>query len=507
MRKQEQSEYSGFRRAGIRLNEELIPGLVPHDSAKVQRTLFAAHLFDKAHLVSLVEEQLVPHNDGVAMLQALRDMEHKGVEKVRLETQGGNHSGEQYLIRLLGEDVGGRIHMGRSSPDFTTVTGRIGRRTSLLKIMEELNALRDALLGIAARHYDTIMPAYSHGQHAQPTTYGHLMLAWVAALGRDFERLFQAFKRENECPAGSAILSGAGFPLNRHRVSELMGFDRPIANTFDATQHADNLLQSFCAVSILHSNLMKWCEDILLFTTSEFNMLVIPDRFCGTSSIMMQKKNVYSAEEIKGAAAEAIGGLTTAFIVEKDITSFPVLDRQYSIRACYTAMDTAVRNLKWLTEMLPEIEVRREHMQERAGEFWGQATDIAEALVRETGLNWRSAHQIVAILVRHTLKKGLKPSDATLEMLDAAAIEYFDRKTGLSNEAFQASLDPVNFIMRRDIFGGAAPNEAARRHADFKEQLEKDRQVIADLRSQQEAAASKLESAINTILVSQPGHP
>ena len=340
VRQQIHTEYRGFRTAGIRLLEEPLENLKVHDSQKAARILYAVHMFDKAHLVMLTEEKLIPFEDGAAMLRALREMEAEGVEKVRLEVQGGKHSGEQYLIRRLGEEVGGRIHLGRSSGDLGEVSIRIVQRDQILAVLRKVNEFREVLLKTAKQHFHTVMPGYTHGQHAQPLTYGQQFLAWVSVLERDFQRLAKLFDRVNESPAGAAIMTGSDFPINRHRTAELLGFDRPIKNTLDAILSHDVLLEHHAALAILHANLTRWAEDLMLWGTNEFDLIDIPDRFCGTSSIMMQKKNPYSTQEIKGAGAEAVGALVTALFVEKNPTGTPILDRQYSHQALLSVLPT-----------------------------------------------------------------------------------------------------------------------------------------------------------------------
>ena len=212
MLKQAQAEYSGFRNPGIRLTEPLLPSITGHSSEAELPLLYAYHMFDKSHLTMLAEEDLIPRADAVAMLKEIRHMEAEGVEKVRLEVGGGMHSAEQYLIRGLGEEVGGRIHLGRSSGDLGAVARRIRQRDRLIELMNEINALRGAVLQVAEDNLDTVMPGYTHSQHAQPVTLGHQLMSWDSALERDFDRASTAYRRVNQSPAGAAIMTGTNFP-------------------------------------------------------------------------------------------------------------------------------------------------------------------------------------------------------------------------------------------------------------------------------------------------------
>ncbi len=500
MLKQKAEAYLGFRTPGIRLTEELLPDVVEHRTDRVLVTLYAIHAFDKAHLVMLAEEKLIPLHDAVAMLRVLRDTEREGIEKARLDAGGGMHSGEQLLIRRLSEEVGGRIHLGRSSGDFGAVSTKIVQRDKMLDVMLHLNNVRSVMISQADAHVATVMPGYTHGQHAQPTTLGHQLAAWAAVLERDFERAIQAYRRINVSPAGAAILTGSNFPLNRHRTSELLGFDRPAPSTFDAILSHDTELDSFCVLAILNADLARWADDLMLWSTSEFSMVDVPDRFCGTSSIMMQKKNPYAPQYIKGLGAASLGGLVTAFHAERGPTGMPILDRQYSRDALWQLYDDTVRDLKWVRALLPALRWNKTLMRARAGEYWAQATDIAGALVREKGLPWRTAHQIVGILVRLGYERGFGPSDVTPALLDEAAVAYMDRPVHLSEESLRKAVDPENFVGARSIFGGPAPEEVLRRLADFRAALTRDDEVYQEVRRQVAGAHQKLESAIDALV-------
>jgi argininosuccinate lyase len=500
MPKQNSEEYRGFRTTGIRLTEELLPTIVSHRTDKVLAALYAIHAFDKAHLVMLTEEGLIPRQDGIAMLRALRDMEREGVEQVRLKNGGGIHSAENYLIRRLGEEVGGRIHLGRSSGDLNQTYQHTGQRDSLLDVMDELNGLRAVILPVAEAHLESVMPGYTHGQHGQPITLGFYLAMWATTLERNFERFLQAYRRVNVSPTGAAIMTGSNFPLNRQRTSDLLGFDRPASNALDVIHSHDRLLESFCVLALLNGDVGRWAEDLVTFSTSEFGMADFPDRFCGTSSIMMQKKNPYAFEFTKGQGANAVGEMVKAFIVEKGPTGWAIQDRTYAVDGLWRVFADTVRDLKWFREILPDIRWNTALMQERAGRYWAQATDVAGALVAEKGLPWRTAHQIVGILVRFSYERGLTPLETTPELVDEAAIEYMGQPVGLSQEGLKRSLDPANFVASRTLIGGTAPQEVQRQLGEARADLVRDEAEALAARRQIQEAAQKLEAAIDALV-------
>lgn len=500
MRKQVHTEYRGFREPGIRMMEPLADSLNSHKSEPLRPKLYTYHAFDKAHTVMLTEEGLIPRADGVAILKALREMEAEGVEAARIKSGGGMHSGEPYLIRKLTEEVGGRIHLGRSSGDLGEVGKRIFFRDRLLKLLGSVTTLRDTLIRTAEANIDTVMPGYTHAQHAQPTTWGHMLLAWVAVLERDTDRLFLSFSHANRSPAGAAILTGSDFPLNRHRVADLLGFHGVEKNTFDAILSHDNLFELLSAQAILHMNLARWCDDLMLFNTSEFGMVEFPDRFCGTSSIMMQKKNAYAPQYVKGAAGRTVGGLMTSFIVEKDPTSVPILDRMVTDQAIVESFDALERDIGWMNEFMPVLKLEKERMRERAGAFWCQATEVAGALVRDTGMNWRSAHQVVGILVRFAEERGIAPMDVTPALVDEAAVEYMGQPAGLSAASLKTALDPVAAVQRRTLYGGPAPSEVQQRLSEYRTALGNDQRKLQQAREQVAGGLARLEQAVDALV-------
>jgi argininosuccinate lyase len=499
--KQQQAEdYRGYRRAGIRLSEEPPAHLHSHDAEDIKPYLPAIHLFDQAHVITLLEAGLVSREHAGAILRALRGMEAEGVTHVRLATHGGMHSGEQYLVRHLGEDVGGRIHLGRSSGDLKEVSNRIVWRANLLAMCGAINDLRDVVLRQASEYRSVVMPGYSQGQQGQPTTYGHVLLSWAAVAARDVDRLLQSFERVNRSPAGAAIMTGSSFPIDRHRTAALLGFDAPLGNTTDAILSHDVLLELHAATSIVHSNVLRWSEDIMFWAANELGLITIPDRFCGTSSIMMQKKNPNTPQEIKGTSANAIGNLVTAFIIEKSPTGTAMIDRHASVDRLHQSMTTAQRSVTLIRDMVEGIVPNREVMLDQVWRYWAQATDIGAMLVEERNLAWRTAHQIVGILVRLAYERGLSPRETTSLLLDDAAIEYLGEPLGISEERYQQSLDPVHFVEARTLYGGPAPKETDRIVEEFSHRLKDDRAVVATRTAAIKAATALLESTVSSIV-------
>ena len=502
MLKQPSAQYRGFRTPGIRLNEEMLPHLGKLYSERTQPMQHIMHAFDKAHCVMLVEQGLMKRDVGAKILRTLREQERASVGDTRGKVGGGLHSGEQYLIRTLGEDVGGRLHLARSSGDLSSVGINVLQREKLLAVMRGVNRLRRVLLDLARQHTDTIIPGYSFGQHAQPMTLCHFWLSWVTTLARDFARLHGCYQRVNVSPAGAVIMVGSDFPIDRERMAELLGFDGLHENCADAILEltADDSLEPPMVIALLYHSMAKWADDLLLWTTSEFSFVDIPDRYCNSSSIMAQKKNVIGPAEVKGGAAEALGCVVTSYTALKGPTAVPIQERYYALEQLWRVADNCDRDLGWFCELLPALVINKAHMREEAWRHWSTCTDLAGALVRERDLPWRTAHQIVGILVRISEERGLRPADVTPALLDEAAKLYHEQPAGLDAKQIREALDPERFIRSRTLRGGPAPAESLRQADLFGKELGVDERTVAAIDGRLAEAGRKLEAAIDKIV-------
>lgn len=492
--------YAGYRAPGIRLTEEEIPLVDPPVRGNFLEIAGAIHWFDKAHLVMLVEEGLIDPEAGAAMLRALRELEPDNVTSARLDAGGAAHSGENYLIGRLGADVGGRLHLGRSSGDLAEIGLRVTMRRHLLEIAGRLCALRRAIADRVPAYTTTVMPGYTHGQQAQPTTYGHWLAMWAHVFARDTSRVFELYRRVDLSPAGAAIMTGSDVPLNRARVSELMGFAAPIPNTLDAIHSHDLQIEYAMALATCANNGGRLGDDVLLWASAEFGFIRVPDRFCGTSSIMMQKRNPHAPQAAKAIAAVGTGTVTTACMAFKGTTGLPILERGYVESQLWSLSTSVARSLDWWTQLIPNLSVNAERMRQEAGAHFAQATDLASALVRERGLPWRSAHQIVGIVCRLAEERGLSPDQVTPELLDEAAVFYGAEPVALEEGKLRDGLDASKFPLRRTLFGGPAPEAVADELAGLDRGIRADEAQLGAFREALTAARELLERAIDDIV-------
>ncbi len=494
------ADYRGFRNAGARLTEEPLPHLDFHRSSLLGESTWFIHAFDKAHAVMMAETGVLSPEHGRAILTAFRAMEAEGMQAARQAADGGMHSGEHYLIRRLGEDVGGRLHLGRSSGDLIEVARRLTFKAHVHRILSALGTVRAALLDVAAENLDTIMPGYTHGQHAQPTTFAHWATMFEICFARDAARLLSFHERLNRSPAGAAIMTGSDFPFDRARTAVLLGFDAPLDHTMDAILSHDLEMEYAAVLAVLAQTLGRLADDLFLWSTTEFAMVELPDRYCGTSSIMPQKKNPDGLEDMKGLAAQSLGFLVTVFAAEKGPTGFPIMERRNSQAVLWdTARGLAVR-LESMGPLLRDVEVRRERMADLAGSNWAQATDLASALVRVAGMDWRTAHQVVGVFVRECMSAGLAPMRTRPADLDRTVSGMGLAAPRLPEAVFDDAMSPGAFVNRRTMLGAPAPVAVAARIADARTSLAVDDVRLQSHAAHSDDAAAELERAIDLLL-------
>ena len=490
-----------YRKAGARLTEDaedVQKRTKLGDAAQQLREYDIYHRFDKAHVVMLAEQGFHSAGDAKTILEALRRMEAAGIVETRAETEAGEHSGEAWLITEIGEEIGGRIHAGRSSGDFMAVTSRIFIREFLLKLMTASIDLRKVLLDLADAHVDTVMPGSTWSQHAQPTSFGHYAMSWEASLENDFQRLKQLYDRVNVSPAGSAIFTGSRYPIDRKRTAELLGFDGVITNTRYAVMGFDGWLgvpaEAFTAPALMMMNVSGIASELYLWSSTEFSYVELADRYCGTSSIMPQKKNPYTLMWIRGAAARTYGRLSSY------LTEMHDMAMGYT-RQLAPTLDDILEATQIMTGVLSSLTIHKERMLDNATNMnWICATDIADLMVLEKGLPFRTAHQIVAILVRIGISRGLTQTAVTSALVDEAAMEYMGKPLNLPEEAVREALDPASCIRARTLIGGPAPERVREDIARARQMVIDDIDTQAKIEARLAAAAQLLEGATDALI-------
>ena len=322
---------------------------------------------------------------------------------------------ETRLTEIIG-DVGKKLHTGRSRNDQVATDIRLFLRDAIDGICQVIGEVQAALLDLAGQHTDTIMPGFTHLQTAQPVVLGHHFMAWYAMFERDYERLQDCRRRVNRSPLGAAALAGTPYPIDRAMTAELLGFDAPTDNSLDSVSDRDFAIE-FCATAALNmTHLSRISEELVLWTSSQFNFINLPDRFCTGSSIMPQKKNPDVPELVRGKAGRVNGHLVSLLTLMKSQPLAYNKDNQEDKEPLFDTVDTLLGSLQIYAAMLPSLEANHEVLREAASRGYSTATDLADYLVRK-GIAFRDAHEIVGKAVAHAIEKGCDLPELALERL------------------------------------------------------------------------------------------
>ncbi|MEH6357971.1 MAG: argininosuccinate lyase [Pseudomonadales bacterium] len=431
----------------------------------------ATDAFVEAFTASVQFDQRLYHHDiagsiaHATMLEKVdvltteeRDSIISGLEQVRDEIEAGEFNWsisledvhmnvEARLTAIIG-DTGKKLHTGRSRNDQVATDMRLYLRDEIDLIAAELKRLQSGLIDLAEREADTIMPGFTHLQTAQPVTFGHHLMAWFEMLVRDAERLQDCRKRVNIMPLGSAALAGTTFPIDRDYTAELLGFDRPSRNSLDSVSDRDFAIE-FCAFgALLMTHMSRFSEELVLWTSAQFNFIDLPDRFCTGSSIMPQKKNPDVPELVRGKTGRVNGHLISLLTLMKSQPLAYNKDNQEDKEPLFDCIDTLKGCLRAYADMVPALQANKESMREAAMRGYSTATDLADYAVRK-GMPFRDAHEVVGKAVAFGIAEGRDLSELTLaELKDFSDI--------IEQDVFEV-LTLEGSVNARDHLGGTAP--------------------------------------------------
>lgn len=463
-------------------------------SMEADRWIFDADIaVDLAHTVMLREQDIINKGDCSKILSGLLRIREEGMEKLDFSYEDIHISLESRLIDMVGEDVGGRMHSGRSRNDEVSTCIRLALREELTGLLEEIFALRNTLFSLAEKNINTLMPGFTHLQHAQPTTLAHHLCAHEAALSRDFDRVQDAFSRVNICPLGAAAFASTGFNLNRKRTQELLGFEGLLENSMDAVSSRDYLIECASVFTNMMINLSRMAEELVVWSSSEFNFIELDDMYASTSSIMPQKKNPDTAELMRGKTGVAAGALMSLVTICKGLPLSYNRDLQEATPNIWRSVETVRASVRVMEGMIRTMRVHPEVLAAQSVAGFTTATELADTIVRETGIPFRTAHQIVGMLA----KEGEKP---TMEKIDSAAKIVLGKSLsglGLTENMIKEALDPVSNIKRRKLTGGPAPEEMRRYLSKRQTELELNKQEIATLKDIIDSAFENLLAIVN----------
>jgi argininosuccinate lyase len=453
-------------------------------SREADRRIFQADLLvDMAHLIMLKEQGWIAPEECARILQVLRQLRQEDLG----EEEDVHEAIEAYVLARVGP-LGGRMHTGRSRNDEVATCLRLALREEMLGLLEELLTMINALVCISQEHTESVIPGFTHTQHAQPTTLAHHLLAHADAFLRDMERLEDAYRRINCSPLGAAAFASTGFKIDRDRTSQLLGFDGLVENSMDAVSARDFILEALADLSILMVNLSRLAEEMILWSAPEFGYVELDNAFASTSSIMPQKKNPDTAELARARTGSVLGSLVSGLVICKALPLSYNRDLQEVSPHLWRAMDWTRSSVRILQGALVTMRFDLPRLEKMAAEGFSTATELADSLVRKTGMPFRTAHQIVAMLAA----RGRRPS---MKDLDDAALQLaapMPSQSGFGQQNLEEALDPRSNVGLRSATGGPAPVETARMAKERLTLLETRKKKLGNLRRTVEAALDEL---------------
>ncbi len=425
-------------------------------SINFDRRLYAEDIAGSiAHAKMLGLQKIIPATD----VQPLID----GLEQIRNEIESGEFAFsialedihmniESRLGEIVGPEIAGRLHTGRSRNDQVALDFRLYIRRQLLNVEELVYDFIKVLVDKAETEIDVIMPGFTHLQQAQPVLFAHHLLAYVEMFKRDAERLGDCRKRLDYSPLGSGALAGSSFALDRESVARDLGFSGVTANSLDAVSDRDGVAEALFDFSLLMIHLTRFCEELVLWSSVQFNFITLSDSFCTGSSIMPQKKNPDVPELIRGKSGRVVGSLVNLLITLKSLPLAYNKDMQEDKEPFFDALDTVVGSLRIMAPMINEMRVNKEVMARQAGAGFSTATEIADYLVRK-GLPFRSAHAVVGKAVAFCEAHNLIFTDLSISQW----LEFSD----LFAEDLFVLLSPIDAVDAKDLYGGTARIQVA----------------------------------------------
>ncbi|WP_054861630.1 argininosuccinate lyase [Gracilibacillus sp. JCM 18860] len=406
-----------------------------------------------AHVEMLAKCEIIPKEDAEKIKQGLQVVAEKiatGKAELTEANEDIHMNVEKLLIDEIGA-VGGKLHTGRSRNDQVALDMRLYLRDALVTLVELLTKLQDALIKQSNENLDTILPGYTHLQRAQPVLFAHHMMAYVSMFERDVERLKDSYKRVNRSPplgAGGA-LAGTTFPIDRHFVAEQLNFDGVVENSLDAVSDRDFVVEFLSNASLVIMHLSRLSEELVQWSSAEFNFIELDDAFCTGSSMMPQKKNPDVAELVRGKSGRVYGHLMGMLTTLKGLPIAYNKDMQEDKEGMFDTVETIKGALALFAPMIETMEVKKDNMYAAVAEDFSNATDLADYLVNK-GLPFREAHAVVGQVVLHCIQENKYLLDLPLEA--------FKQFSDLIEEDIYQVLSPKTVVNARDIVGGTAKN-------------------------------------------------
>ncbi|GAB6071979.1 argininosuccinate lyase [Venenivibrio stagnispumantis] len=417
-----------------------------------------------AHVKMLSKQGIIPKEEAEKIIEGLNQIAEdikKGRFQWKRELEDVHMNIEKALIERIG-NIGGKVHTGRSRNDQVITAFRLYLKEQIQEIIELLIKLQKSLLKKAEEYIDIVMPAYTHLQRAQPIRASHYFMAYLEMFNRDIERFRDNLKRVNELPLGSGAVAGVDFPIDREFVAKELGFSSIMRNSIDATASRDFAIEFLSCSSICMANMSRLSEDLIIYSSSEFNFVELPDKLTTGSSIMPQKKNPDVLELIRGKTGRVYGDLVSLLTIVKGLPLAYNRDLQEDKEPVFDAVKTLKGSIIGITKIIDGLKIKKENTEKAAGGF-ALATDLANYLA-EKGVPFREAHHIVGKIVAYLISQNRELEDIKLEELKNFSPLFEEDALNLLSAYVVAD--------RRKSFGGTAKERILQQINYWKEKLQ-----------------------------------
>ncbi|WP_248927941.1 argininosuccinate lyase [Paenibacillus hamazuiensis] len=468
----------------------------------LERNFYNILDINKAHLLMLVDQNIVTPENGKKIMDAIFKLEKDGSGSMEIDPNLEDlyFNIESCIIRQTGMEIGGQMHTARSRNDLYATLNRICSRTNLIAICSMINGLRSDMLKFAKDHLDVIMPGYTHLQPAEPVTLAHYFSAVLHALDRDYERIFSAFGRLNISPLGSGAMASTSFPIDRRQTAELLGFDDIIRNSIDGVASRDYVLEILSSLGIFMADLSRFSHDLYVWSTDEFSYIEVGNSVAACSSIMPQKKNPITLEHVKAKAAHVQASYVSAFSTLKNTPYTHSRDvNSESVKYYWNALYEVEAAISLLTATLKTLNVNKERMLARTKMNFSTVTELANSLVRDEKLSFRAAHHLVAGLVNHVLEQKRMAEHIDGKLLSRISQEVLGKEIVLSEESICNALDPVRNVESKKTAGGPSPAEVSVQLERLAERLEADKRNLTLKEEQLKRAKEALNEKASSL--------
>ncbi|MFC5451155.1 argininosuccinate lyase [Paenibacillus aestuarii] len=446
---------------GVTYTEVVLTPAYDNQKAVLLEPMIAIH---KAHLLMLVEQSLLTREQALPIMKAIQTLDLESIQRTPYD---GSFEDlfflvEHQIMEKAG-DIGGSLHLARSRNDMGVAMYRMTLRNKLITVLRSAIALLQTLLDTAEDHMDTIMLGYTHTQQAQPMTFAHYLIAVFDSVSRDVKRFQSAYETCNCSPLGAAALTTSGFPINRRRVAELLGFNGLVENSYDAIGGADYLGEAATSLQLSFIGIGRFVQDLLLWSTQEFAAIRVADPYVQISSIMPQKRNPVSLEHMRSLSSSGVGAASTVLQMLHNTPFGDIVDTEDDLQPhLWHGLKLSEQIFRLLSVVVGTLEVNKDLLLNRAKRSFATITELADTLVREKSVPFRSAHAIASAVVKTALSRQMDATQVTCELVDEVSELIVGHRLQISPDLVARAMDPVHFVQIRNLPGGPSPAEIRR---------------------------------------------